>query len=145
MHASSRSPSRRTTPCRQRMQRIDDALTVERPRVRVRAATAWLAPISLAFASACAPAARTSATPATAHGPAALGSRINSWIGNPIFRTAEWAILVVNPQRADTIYAHDPALLMVPASNMKIITSSVALTQLGPDFRFTTTFATHGT
>lgn len=105
----------------------------------------WLAPVSLAAAYACAPAPRTGAVPAAARGPAALGARINAWIDNPMFRTAEWAILVVNPQRGDTIYAHDPALLMVPASNMKIITSSVALTQLGPDFRFTTTFARHGT
>ena len=51
----------------------------------------------------------------------------------------------MNPERGDTLYAHNPALLMVPASNMKIITSSVALTQLGPDYQFTTTFAAHGT
>ena len=51
----------------------------------------------------------------------------------------------MNPERGDTIYAHNPALLMVPASNMKIITSSVALTQLGSGFRFTTTFSAHGT
>ncbi len=126
------------------MQRIDGVRIVAVSRVRLRALAAWLAPVSLAALAACAPAPRTSATPATAHGRAALGARINTWIGNPIFRTAEWAILVVNPQSGDTIYAHDPALLMVPASNMKIITSSVALTLLGPDFRFSTTFARHG-
>jgi D-alanyl-D-alanine carboxypeptidase/D-alanyl-D-alanine-endopeptidase (penicillin-binding protein 4) len=50
----------------------------------------------------------------------------------------------VNPGNGDTLYSHNAALLMVPASNMKIVTSSVALAQLGPDFQFTTTFATHG-
>ena len=124
------------------MLRAEGAL-IARP-ARTSMISAW-APVVLAIATACAPPARTGPTPETAHGPAALKARINTWIGNPIFRTAEWAILVVNPQRGDTIYAHDPALLMVPASNMKIITSSVALTQLGPDFRFSTTFATHGT
>ncbi|MEO8946537.1 MAG: D-alanyl-D-alanine carboxypeptidase, partial [Gemmatimonadaceae bacterium] len=74
-----------------------------------------------------------------------MRARIDAWIGNPEFRTAEWAVLVVNPERADTVYEHNPALLMVPASNMKIITASVALAQLGPDFRYSTTFATHGT
>jgi D-alanyl-D-alanine carboxypeptidase/D-alanyl-D-alanine-endopeptidase (penicillin-binding protein 4) len=95
---------------------------------------------------ACAPAgtARVSPLPQRAHGPAALRATIDSLIRNPAFRTAEWAVLAVDPARGDTIDAHNPALLMVPASNMKIITSSVALTQLGPDFRFTTTFATHG-
>jgi D-alanyl-D-alanine carboxypeptidase/D-alanyl-D-alanine-endopeptidase (penicillin-binding protein 4) len=134
------------------MQPIDGAPIAKPPAktapVRVRRPVhlaAWLASIAVAAATACAPAAHTGPTPAMAHGPAALGAQINAWIGNPAFRTAEWAILVVNPQRGDTVYAHDPALLMVPASNMKIITSSVALTQLGPDFRFTTTFATHGT
>jgi len=127
------------------MRRIDGIMITPRARAHIRAIAGWAAPVSLAAAIACAPAARTSATPEAAHGPAALRSRIDTWIGNPVFRTAEWAILVVNPRRGDTVYAHDPALLMVPASNMKIITSSVALTQLGPDFRFSTTFASHGT
>ena len=136
------------------MQPIDRAqsatLNASSASMRIRMhRKARLMPLALAAAvaaaTACAPAARTGPTPATAHGPAALKARVDTWIGNPEFRTAEWAILVVNPKRGDTVYAHDPALLMVPASNMKIITSSVALTQLGPDFRFTTTFATHGT
>ena len=96
---------------------------------------------------ACAPAgsAHVNPVPRRAHGIAALRARIDSLVGTPAFRTAEWAILAVNPERGDTLYAHNPALLMVPASNMKIITSSVALTQLGPDFQFTTTFSAHGT
>lgn len=99
-----------------------------------------------AVAMACAPAApaHVSPLPRQARPADVLRARIDSLIGVPAFRTAEWAILVVDPKRADTIYAHNPALLMVPASNMKIITSSVALTQLGPDFRFSTTFAAHG-
>lgn len=75
---------------------------------------------------------------------ATLRAHFNSLIGTPAFRTAEWGILVVNPARGDTLYAHDAASLMVPASNMKIVTSSVALTLLGGDFRFATTFAAHG-
>ncbi|MDQ2890828.1 MAG: D-alanyl-D-alanine carboxypeptidase/D-alanyl-D-alanine-endopeptidase [Gemmatimonadota bacterium] len=95
--------------------------------------------------AACTPPAPAGApTPARAHGTAGLRSRIDALIGVPAFRTAEWAILVVDPSRGDTLYSHDPALLMVPASNMKIITSSVALTQLGPGFRFATTFSAHG-
>lgn len=99
-----------------------------------------------AIAMACAPggSAHVSPLPRQARSADVLRARIDSLIGVPAFRTAEWAILVVDPKRADTIYAHNPALLMVPASNMKIITSSVALAQLGPDFRFSTTFAAHG-
>jgi D-alanyl-D-alanine carboxypeptidase/D-alanyl-D-alanine-endopeptidase (penicillin-binding protein 4) len=106
----------------------------------------WATSFACATTIACAPStsSRAGLSPQRAHGVAALRARIDSLIGTPAFRTAEWAVLVVNPKSGDTLYAHNPALLMVPASNMKIITSSVALTQLGPDFRFRTTFATHG-
>ncbi|MEO7218886.1 MAG: D-alanyl-D-alanine carboxypeptidase/D-alanyl-D-alanine-endopeptidase [Gemmatimonadaceae bacterium] len=75
---------------------------------------------------------------------AALRAHIDSLIGKPSFRTAEWAVLAVDPARHDTLYARNAASLMVPASNMKLLTSAVALSQLGGDFRFTTTFAAHG-
>jgi D-alanyl-D-alanine carboxypeptidase/D-alanyl-D-alanine-endopeptidase (penicillin-binding protein 4) len=54
------------------------------------------------------------------------------------FRTAQWGILVVDPERRDTLYSRNAATLFVPASNQKIITGAVALRTLGPDFRFTT-------
>jgi D-alanyl-D-alanine carboxypeptidase/D-alanyl-D-alanine-endopeptidase (penicillin-binding protein 4) len=83
-------------------------------------------------------------TPQRSSGRTALRHTIDSLVSQPQFRTAEWAILVVDPARADTIYKHNAQLLMVPASNMKIITSAVALTQLGGDFRYTTTFGARG-
>ena len=93
---------------------------------------------------ACAPVPSTRVVPRR-NNLAALRAHIDSLVGKSEYRTAEWGILAVNPGRGDTIYAHRPATLMVPASNMKIITSAVALAQLGGDFRFTTTFASHGT
>ncbi len=97
-----------------------------------------------AMAVACAP------MPSTSVGPqrnnlGSMRSHIDSLISKPEFRTAEWAILAVDAASSDTLYAHNAATLMVPASNMKIITSSVALAQLGGDFRFSTTFSAHGT
>ena len=104
-----------------------------------------IAAAALSAAIGCAPATvSVGAIPARAHGPAALRARLDGLVSNPAFRTAEWAVLAIDPATGDALYAHNPALLMVPASNMKIITSSVALTQLGPDFTFSTTFATHG-
>lgn len=108
----------------------------------------YVAVLSCAALAACAPAPAVRATPvrhnSKSNTVSALRSHIDSLIGRAEFRTSEWAILVVNPRRGDTLYAHNAALLMVPASNMKIITSSVALTRLGADFRFSTTFAAHG-
>ncbi len=123
------------------MQRISHA------RSRLRLTHRGMKIGACAAAIACAPtgSAHVNPVPQRARGLAALRARIDSLITTPAFRTAEWAILAVNPERGDTLYAHNPALLMVPASNMKIITASVALTQLGPAFQFTTTFAVHGT
>jgi len=75
---------------------------------------------------------------------AALRAAIDSMIGERRFRSAEWGILIVDPAHGDTLYAHNAAKLFLPASNMKIITATTALAQLGPDYRYRTTFAAHG-
>jgi D-alanyl-D-alanine carboxypeptidase/D-alanyl-D-alanine-endopeptidase (penicillin-binding protein 4) len=113
-------------------------------RRRGFAAALSYAALACAALTACAPALSTGLNPRRDNR-ARLRARIDSLIGKPEFRTAEWAVLAVDPARADTLYMHNSASLMVPASNMKIITSSVALTQHGGDFRFTTVFSAHGT
>lgn len=60
---------------------------------------------------------------------------------DPKFRTAAWGALIVDPATGDTLYSLNPRKLVMPASNMKVITAAVALHLLGPDFRFRTTFA----
>jgi len=60
---------------------------------------------------------------------------IDSLLSQPVFRTATWGVLVLGPQ-GDTLYAQNASKLMIPASNMKLVTAAVALAQLGPDFRF---------
>src|SRR6478672_345605 len=62
----------------------------------------------------------------------------------PIFRNAQWGVLIVNPRTGDTLYSKNAGKLFMPASNMKIITSAVALTLLGPDYSYRTTFVTDG-
>jgi len=104
--------------------------------------TTAIAAVALAGA-ACAPV-TPAATPARLSARAQLRHTIDSLVDKPMFRTAEWAVLVVDPARNDTIYAHNAQLLMIPASNMKIVTSAVTLTQLGGDYRYLTTFAAHG-
>jgi serine-type D-Ala-D-Ala carboxypeptidase/endopeptidase (penicillin-binding protein 4) len=73
---------------------------------------------------------------------AALAAAIDSLINDPMFRSAEWGILIVDPDSGDTLYSHNAGKLFLPASNMKIVTSAVALAQLGPDYQFRTTFVT---
>jgi D-alanyl-D-alanine carboxypeptidase/D-alanyl-D-alanine-endopeptidase (penicillin-binding protein 4) len=69
---------------------------------------------------------------------------IDAMVNAPEFRTALWGVLIVDPEAHDTLYAHNAAKLFIPASNQKLVSSSVMLEQLGPDFRFRTTFAAHG-
>jgi len=74
----------------------------------------------------------------------ALRSYVDSSIGTAEFRSAHWGILIVDPVRAETLYARNADKLFMPASNQKIITSAVALAQLGADYRWTTTIFTRG-
>src|SRR5688572_2380668 len=73
-----------------------------------------------------------------------LRAAIDSMLAAPDVRHARFGILIVDPARGDTLYAHDASKLLVPASNQKIITSAVALDALGPDYRFRTPFVTRG-
>jgi len=56
----------------------------------------------------------------------------------------QWGILVVDPASGDTLYSRNAGKLFIPASNQKLITGSVALHLLGPDYRFSTLFAAAG-
>jgi D-alanyl-D-alanine carboxypeptidase/D-alanyl-D-alanine-endopeptidase (penicillin-binding protein 4) len=75
---------------------------------------------------------------------AQLTHTIDSLTSQPVFRNAQWGVLVVNPRTGDTLYSRNAGKLFMPASNMKIVTSAVALTLLGPDYSYRTTFATDG-
>lgn len=75
---------------------------------------------------------------------AALRASIDSLADAPEFHNAFWGILVVDPERGDTLYSRNAGKLFLPASNMKVVTSSVALEQLGPDFTYRTTFVARG-
>jgi len=73
-----------------------------------------------------------------------LTHTIDSLTSQPIFRNAQWGVLIVNPRTGDTLYSKNAGKLFMPASNMKIVTSAVALTLLGADYSYKTTFATDG-
>ncbi len=92
--------------------------------------------------------ARATTSPSPAAPPAVtragLTRMIDSMVNAPEFRTALWGVLIVDPEARDTLYAHNSAKLFIPASNQKIVSGSVILEQLGPEFRFRTTFAAYG-
>jgi D-alanyl-D-alanine carboxypeptidase/D-alanyl-D-alanine-endopeptidase (penicillin-binding protein 4) len=62
----------------------------------------------------------------------------------PETRNARWGVLIVDPDRGDTLYSRDAGKLFVPASNQKILTSALALESLGPDYRWSTPILASG-
>src|SRR3954469_17240553 len=72
-----------------------------------------------------------------------LRRSIDSVVNAPEFSNGHWGVLVVSA-RGDTLYSHNAGKLFMPASNQKLLTASAALTQLGPDFRYRTSFVAHG-
>ena len=85
-------------------------------------------------------AARMAGTPA-AH---ALQPFVDSLVALPQFSNMHWGILLFAPERRDTLASVNADRLFMPASNMKLVTSAVALAQLGPDFLWTTTVTRTG-
>ena len=62
----------------------------------------------------------------------------DSLVGDPMFRSSHWGVLVVDALSGDTLFSRNAGKLFMPASNQKLITGATALTRLGPDFRFET-------
>ena len=81
---------------------------------------------------------------APAHTRAALTRAIDSMVNAPEFRTTNWGLLIVDPLANDTLFALNATKLFIPASNQKLVSSSVMLEQLGPDYRFRTIVAARG-
>jgi D-alanyl-D-alanine carboxypeptidase/D-alanyl-D-alanine-endopeptidase (penicillin-binding protein 4) len=100
----------------------------------------------LVVAAACRPAASTAPRPSSLGSGtnAALRTMIDSLADAPEFSNAHWGILIVDPERGDTLYSRNAGKLFMPASNMKILTSATALAQLGPEYRYRTVFAARG-
>ncbi len=69
---------------------------------------------------------------------AVLAAVADSLLGDRRFRSAHWGVLIVDPERGDTLYSRNAGKLFMPASNMKLITGAVALARLGGDFRYET-------
>src|SRR3954469_19214555 len=76
-------------------------------------------------------------------GQRSLRKAIDSVTNSPEFANGYFGVLAVTT-RGETLYSRNAGKLFMPASNQKILTSSVALAQLGPDYRYRTSFVAHG-
>ncbi|MHC4131247.1 MAG: D-alanyl-D-alanine carboxypeptidase/D-alanyl-D-alanine endopeptidase [Planctomycetota bacterium] len=69
---------------------------------------------------------------------AELAKQINSIINNSLQQKVVFSIHVVNAKSSKTIYDYQGHNALIPASNMKIITTAAALEYLGPDYEYVT-------
>jgi serine-type D-Ala-D-Ala carboxypeptidase/endopeptidase (penicillin-binding protein 4) len=69
---------------------------------------------------------------------------IDAVLAPPVLAHSSWGVLVKSLKTDETLYALNAGKLMMPASNMKIVTLAAAAEQLGWDFRYTTTVAAAG-
>ncbi len=70
---------------------------------------------------------------------ARFAARVQSALSEPHAAKASWGILVLDRDTGETLYESNADRFFTPASNAKVFTTSLALAELGPDFRFRTT------
>jgi D-alanyl-D-alanine carboxypeptidase/D-alanyl-D-alanine-endopeptidase (penicillin-binding protein 4) len=74
-----------------------------------------------------------------------FGERADKLLHAPPVDKGEWGLLVVDAESGTTLYEKNADHYFEPASNMKLLTTALALDTLGPDYRFRTTVETNGT
>ena len=71
-----------------------------------------------------------------------LRSQLATVFNAPVMSRGTWGVEVRSLDRGDVLFDHHAGTLMMPASNMKILTLAAAAEALGWDHRFTTTLET---
>ena len=67
-----------------------------------------------------------------------LAGQIDSIIRESVQKRVHFSIHIIEADSGRTLYEHNARELMIPASNMKIITSAAAVHYLGPDYVYKT-------
>src|SRR5215813_7788962 len=70
-----------------------------------------------------------------------LQSRIAALLDQPKFASARWGARIITPE-GKVVFERDADKSFMPASNMKLYTSSAALDAFGPDFKIKTSVYT---
>ena len=73
-----------------------------------------------------------------------LAAELDSAFSGPEFDRATWGVVVQSLDNGEVIYRRNAERLVMPASNMKLLTSSAALVRLGADYRYRTTVLARG-
>src|SRR5262245_8020880 len=82
--------------------------------------------------------------PPSATGPEALARRVEAVLAAPGYRDGHWGILVVDGKTGQTVFERHADQLFAPASVTKLFSTTAALVELGPDYRFRTPLVRRG-
>ncbi len=88
---------------------------------------------------------RTGFTPARAAAGKRFGALAETLLAAGPSGKGDWGLLIVDAQTGETLFEKNADSYFVPASNMKLFTTALALAKLTPDYRFHTTLETRGT
>ncbi len=73
-----------------------------------------------------------------------FSARADVLLGTAPANKGDWGLLIVDAESGETLFEKNADSYFVPASNMKLFTTALALARLGPDYRFHTTIETRG-
>ncbi|RPI21823.1 MAG: D-alanyl-D-alanine carboxypeptidase/D-alanyl-D-alanine-endopeptidase, partial [Acidobacteria bacterium] len=76
--------------------------------------------------------------------PTDLSGRLDTLLGDPALGASVWAVKVVSVNNGEVLYERNSRVLLVPASNLKLVTAIAAIQKLGLDYRFRTRIETDG-
>ncbi|MHC4216629.1 MAG: D-alanyl-D-alanine carboxypeptidase [Planctomycetota bacterium] len=93
-------------------------------RVLISFVFVWFLPVGAAFGS--------------------LSGQINSIVSRPSLKKVSFAVHIIKADSGKMVYSRKASEAMIPASNMKIITTAAALKYLGADFEYKTRLGLQG-
>jgi len=73
-----------------------------------------------------------------------FAARADELLGTAAALKGEWGILITDAETGAALFEKNASSYFVPASNMKLLTTALALDTLGVDYRFRTTTETNG-
>jgi D-alanyl-D-alanine carboxypeptidase/D-alanyl-D-alanine-endopeptidase (penicillin-binding protein 4) len=74
-----------------------------------------------------------------------FSARVDVALSDPSATKGEWGLLIADAATGETLFALNDEKYFVPASNMKLFSTALALSKLGVDYKFHTTLETRGT